>query len=199
VVFRDLSGAVGLLELHCPHRGASLEFGLIDAKGIRCCYHGWQFAADGTVLDTPRRTGSQHPERPSLSWGLSHPGGRALFVEPDVLEAPAVIGAVDHDVQPLDLAPPAGRIAVDLPNELPALRLIGFHRLLVDHLLDLGIAVMRVVAVRLAAVILIESLVGVVDAGTRHTLRQDESLPGEPVAWRLYDHDVSHYTFELVG
>jgi hypothetical protein len=31
VVFRDLSGAVGLLELHCPHRGASLEFGLIDA------------------------------------------------------------------------------------------------------------------------------------------------------------------------
>ena len=33
VVFRDLSGAVGLLELHCPHCGASLEFGLIDAKG----------------------------------------------------------------------------------------------------------------------------------------------------------------------
>jgi len=53
VVFRDLSGTVGLLELHCPHRGASLEFGLIDAKGIRCCYHGWQFAADGTILETP--------------------------------------------------------------------------------------------------------------------------------------------------
>src|SRR5277367_2942709 len=32
VVFRDLSGAVGLLELHCPHRGASLEYGLIDAN-----------------------------------------------------------------------------------------------------------------------------------------------------------------------
>ena len=53
VVFRDRSGTVGLLELHCPHRGASLEFGLIDAKGIRCCYHGWQFAADGTILETP--------------------------------------------------------------------------------------------------------------------------------------------------
>lgn len=53
VIFRDLSGSVGLLELHCPHRGASLEFGLIDAKGIRCCYHGWQFAADGTILETP--------------------------------------------------------------------------------------------------------------------------------------------------
>jgi phenylpropionate dioxygenase-like ring-hydroxylating dioxygenase large terminal subunit len=53
VVFRDLSGTVGLLELHRPHRGASLEFGLIDAKGLRCCYHGWLFAADGTVLETP--------------------------------------------------------------------------------------------------------------------------------------------------
>ena len=53
VVFRDRRGIVGLLELHCPHRGASLEYGLIDAKGIRCCYHGWLFAADGTILETP--------------------------------------------------------------------------------------------------------------------------------------------------
>jgi nitrite reductase/ring-hydroxylating ferredoxin subunit len=53
VAFRDLSGTVGLLELHCPHRGASLEFGLVDAKGIRCCYHGWLFAADGAILETP--------------------------------------------------------------------------------------------------------------------------------------------------
>ena len=58
VVFRGQSGAVGLLELHCPHRGTSLEFGLIGAEGIRCCYHGWLFAADGTILETPvsRRT-----------------------------------------------------------------------------------------------------------------------------------------------
>src|ERR1700751_4455600 len=53
VVFRDQSGAVGLLELHCPHRGASLEYGLIHARGIRCCYHGWLFAPDGTILETP--------------------------------------------------------------------------------------------------------------------------------------------------
>jgi hypothetical protein len=33
VVFRDLSGTAGLLELHCPHRGTSLEFGLINNKG----------------------------------------------------------------------------------------------------------------------------------------------------------------------
>jgi phenylpropionate dioxygenase-like ring-hydroxylating dioxygenase large terminal subunit len=53
VAFRDQSGAVGLLELHCPHRGTSLEFGLVGAKGIRCCYHGWLFDVDGTILETP--------------------------------------------------------------------------------------------------------------------------------------------------
>jgi nitrite reductase/ring-hydroxylating ferredoxin subunit len=53
VVFRDLSGAVGLLELRCPHRGTSLEYGLIGAKGIRCCYHAWLFDVDGTILETP--------------------------------------------------------------------------------------------------------------------------------------------------
>jgi nitrite reductase/ring-hydroxylating ferredoxin subunit len=54
VAFRDQSGAVGLLELHCPHRGTSLEFGLVGANGIRCCYHGWLFGVDGTILETPR-------------------------------------------------------------------------------------------------------------------------------------------------
>jgi nitrite reductase/ring-hydroxylating ferredoxin subunit len=53
VAFRDQSGAVGLLELHCPHRGTSLEFGLVSEKGIRCCYHGWRFDVDGKILETP--------------------------------------------------------------------------------------------------------------------------------------------------
>jgi phenylpropionate dioxygenase-like ring-hydroxylating dioxygenase large terminal subunit len=53
VAYRDRSGTIGLLELHCPHRGTSLEFGLIGERGIRCCYHGWLFDADGTILETP--------------------------------------------------------------------------------------------------------------------------------------------------
>jgi phenylpropionate dioxygenase-like ring-hydroxylating dioxygenase large terminal subunit len=53
VVFRDGSGAVGLLERHCSHRGTSLEFGLVGAKGIRCCYHGWLYDVDGAILETP--------------------------------------------------------------------------------------------------------------------------------------------------
>jgi len=53
VAFRDLGGRVGLLEKHCPHRGASLEFGRVEERGIRCCYHGWLFDADGSILETP--------------------------------------------------------------------------------------------------------------------------------------------------
>ncbi|HEY3911989.1 MAG TPA: aromatic ring-hydroxylating dioxygenase subunit alpha [Stellaceae bacterium] len=53
VAFRDGRGEIGLLELHCPHRGTSLEFGLVGDKGIRCCYHGWLFDVDGAILETP--------------------------------------------------------------------------------------------------------------------------------------------------
>ena len=67
VVFRNLRGAAGLLELHCPHRGTSLEFGLIDAQGIRCCYHGWLFGVDGAVLETPGE-----PEESTLKDRLCH-------------------------------------------------------------------------------------------------------------------------------
>ena len=53
VVFRDKSGRAGLLHRHCAHRGTSLEFGIPAERGIRCCYHGWHYDIDGTILDTP--------------------------------------------------------------------------------------------------------------------------------------------------
>ena len=43
----------GLVHKHCLHRRASLEYGKCEANGIRCCYHGWLFAPDGEVLETP--------------------------------------------------------------------------------------------------------------------------------------------------
>ncbi|MES2413755.1 MAG: aromatic ring-hydroxylating dioxygenase subunit alpha [Pseudomonadota bacterium] len=56
VIFRSLSGEIGLLHRHCSHRGASLEFGLIDERGLRCAYHGWRYAADGKILEAPAKT-----------------------------------------------------------------------------------------------------------------------------------------------
>ena len=50
VLYRDKSGELGLLHRHCSHRGASLEYGLIMEHGISCCYHGWHYGNDGTIL-----------------------------------------------------------------------------------------------------------------------------------------------------
>ncbi len=53
VLFRDGRGEIGLLDLHCSHRGTSLEYGMVQRCGIRCCYHGWVYDVDGRVLETP--------------------------------------------------------------------------------------------------------------------------------------------------
>ncbi len=53
VLFREKGGSLGLVHLHCAHRNMSLEFGVIEEGGIRCSYHGWKYAVDGTILETP--------------------------------------------------------------------------------------------------------------------------------------------------
>jgi len=53
VAFADLSGRHGLVHKHCSHRRASLEYGIVAERGIRCCYHGWLFDVDGTILEVP--------------------------------------------------------------------------------------------------------------------------------------------------
>jgi phenylpropionate dioxygenase-like ring-hydroxylating dioxygenase large terminal subunit len=53
VLFRDLSGNLGLLHRHCSHRGASLEYGIVMECGIKCCYHGWHYDVDGRIIDLP--------------------------------------------------------------------------------------------------------------------------------------------------
>jgi nitrite reductase/ring-hydroxylating ferredoxin subunit len=67
VAFRARNGDIGLLDRHCSHRGASLEYGLPTDVGIQCCYHGWHFACDGRILDTP------NDPRSSLKTRMCHP------------------------------------------------------------------------------------------------------------------------------
>ena len=61
VLFRDKSGDLGLFHKHCIHRGASLEYGIIAEHGLICCYHGWHYNIDGTLI----RAGSE-PEKSPL-------------------------------------------------------------------------------------------------------------------------------------
>lgn len=53
VAFRDGSGRFGVLTMRCCHRNTSLEYGIIEDKGLRCCYHGRLFDVDGTILEIP--------------------------------------------------------------------------------------------------------------------------------------------------
>jgi phthalate 4,5-dioxygenase len=63
VAFRDTHGRVGVLDELCMHRGASLALGRCELGGLRCLYHGWKFAVDGTILETPNHTDSRFRER----------------------------------------------------------------------------------------------------------------------------------------
>jgi len=53
ILFRDGHGRAGLLHPRCAHRGASLYYGRVEAGGLRCCYHGWLFDAQGRCLEQP--------------------------------------------------------------------------------------------------------------------------------------------------
>ena len=53
VAFRGEDGVPGLVDEHCPHRLASLALGRVEGCSLRCIYHGWRIAGDGTVVEVP--------------------------------------------------------------------------------------------------------------------------------------------------
>jgi 5,5'-dehydrodivanillate O-demethylase oxygenase subunit len=53
VLFKDRTGKLGLVAEACPHRRASLAYGIPTADGIRCPYHGWMFDGTGRCLEQP--------------------------------------------------------------------------------------------------------------------------------------------------
>ena len=63
VAFRDTNGKVGVLDEFCCHRSASLTLGRVEDCGIRCIYHGWKYAVDGTVMETPNVADPHFKER----------------------------------------------------------------------------------------------------------------------------------------
>lgn len=63
VAFKDTQGRIGFLDELCCHRGASLVLGRVEDCGIRCLYHGWKYAVDGTIMETPNLAGTRFRER----------------------------------------------------------------------------------------------------------------------------------------
>src|ERR1700716_159099 len=56
-LYRTEAGDWGLVAQRCPHRGASLAYGIPDADGLRCAYHGWKFDGLGSCLGQPAGPG----------------------------------------------------------------------------------------------------------------------------------------------
>ena len=75
VLFRDGSGRLGILGLHCSHRGTSLGFGRVEDAGIRCCYHGWLYDVSGKCLEQPAE-----PQDSTFQNRVQHPAYQAQEV-----------------------------------------------------------------------------------------------------------------------
>ena len=109
VLFRDPQGQIGLLGLHCPHRGASLEYGDIETGGLRCPYHGWLFDVGGRCLEMPAEaTDSKFSQKVKhLSYPVQELGGLPF----------AYLGPEANDPPPLPkyraLADPAGQRSLE--------------------------------------------------------------------------------------
>jgi 5,5'-dehydrodivanillate O-demethylase len=112
VLFRDRSGAFGLIAEQCPHRRASLAYGIPTINGIRCPYHGWQFDATGACVDQPNeppessfKSKINTPAYPveelgGLLFAYLGPAPRPLLPRLDGLVAPGAIRMIGRAVVP---------------------------------------------------------------------------------------------------
>lgn len=53
VLFKSRDGQLGLIAAYCAHRGVNLVYGMVEADGLRCPYHGWKFGTAGQCLEQP--------------------------------------------------------------------------------------------------------------------------------------------------
>ena len=53
VLYRDLSGTLGLIGKRCAHRGIHLIYGWPAEHGLRCPYHGWLYDETGQCIEQP--------------------------------------------------------------------------------------------------------------------------------------------------
>ncbi|TMM54050.1 aromatic ring-hydroxylating dioxygenase subunit alpha [Sulfitobacter sabulilitoris] len=100
VLFRDDSGALGLIGRACPHRGADLCYGRLEDNGLRCPFHGWHFDRTGQCVEQPgepegarmheRIRTASYPvvEKNGIVWAYMGPGDPPPFPDFDCFRAP---------------------------------------------------------------------------------------------------------------
>ena len=100
VLFRDDKNRLGLIGLHCAHRGTDLSYGRVEDGGLRCLYHGWLFDINGKCLDQPAQPADKkfcdkvrHPaypvqEKGGCIWTYMGEGEPPLIPDFEFLTAP---------------------------------------------------------------------------------------------------------------
>jgi phthalate 4,5-dioxygenase oxygenase subunit len=100
VLFRDEQNRYGLLEKHCCHRGADLNYGRLEDGGLRCPFHGWLFDVTGACMEQPgepdasnfhtkvRQKAYPCEERNGVVFAYMGPGEPPPFPDYDCFKAP---------------------------------------------------------------------------------------------------------------
>jgi hypothetical protein len=116
-------------------------------------------------------------------------------VEPDVFHAQPIVDRVDEHRVAGDVGVPAGagsaviedragdvlgHLLLDLPDDLPTLLLVAFHRLSVNQLVELGAAIAVIVALGITGVVLVERLIRLVETVTDQVEADREILFRQP-------------------
>jgi len=101
IAFRDSDGRVGVMDHRCPHRGASLFFGRNEQSGIRCVYHGWKFATDGTCIDRPNLPAHLPPRVRAMAYPTAERGG-IVYVYMGTAKEPPPLPAIESLMLPAD-------------------------------------------------------------------------------------------------
>ena len=102
VLFRDEKQRLGLLGLHCSHRGADLSFGRLEDGGLRCLYHGWLYDTGGRCLEQPGEPPeSQYKEKIHHKAYPCQEAGNIIFTymgpgEPPILPAYEILNVPEE-------------------------------------------------------------------------------------------------------
>jgi phenylpropionate dioxygenase-like ring-hydroxylating dioxygenase large terminal subunit len=96
VVWRDAAGHIQVWRDYCPHRGAQLSLGTVQAGELVCPYHGWRYDTSGQCVHIP--------SNPSLV-----PSRRACASHYTVQEKYGVVWmCLGEPARPLDFFPEYG-------------------------------------------------------------------------------------------
>jgi 5,5'-dehydrodivanillate O-demethylase len=71
-LWKTPQGGYGIMQERCPHRHASMVYGVVEEEGLRCGYHGWMYDGEGQCIDQPAE-----PEKSTFKTRIKAQAGKA--------------------------------------------------------------------------------------------------------------------------